>query len=123
MKVGHAPTDTEVARLDDYIRFTLYGIKVESALGDGRLGLRLLMLMLVLMVMLVLMLMLLLMSLLLLVLFLVLLLLLSCCLRVICMTSSSSGPARWRHRRTPPCHRTSLCSCALRTTETPMASA
>ena len=32
MKVGHAPTALQVSRLDDYIRFTLYGIKTDTAL-------------------------------------------------------------------------------------------
>ena len=32
MKVGHAPTAHQVTRLDDYIRYTLYGIKTDTAL-------------------------------------------------------------------------------------------
>ena len=32
MKVGHAPTALQVSRLDDYIRFTLYGIKTDTAM-------------------------------------------------------------------------------------------
>ena len=32
MKVGHAPVQAEVTRLDDYIKWTLYGVKPDTAL-------------------------------------------------------------------------------------------
>ena len=31
MKVGHAPVQQEVTRLDDYIKWTLFGVKTDTA--------------------------------------------------------------------------------------------